>query len=424
MTDVIRILQKTEGLKGYKINEYKKTSYELFFVHKSLETVRSTDTTTTDVTVYVEHDGRIGDSSFSVYKSMGEKEIEESVQKAVARAALVSNEPYELVPGGTLEAAVPTNLDRYSPEEMGRMIADAVYAADTVPGGSINALEIFITRNTSRVVNSRGVDKTQTVHHVMIEAIPTFTDEKQSVELYEDYRFAEFDAEKITAEIADKMKEVADRANAVKPGKGFTADVLLRPGEIDELLWSLAYDCNYSTVYTRANLHKEGDNLQEGDGDKLTVTLKGIIEGSVRSAFFDGDGSSLTDTVVIKDGVVCGSYGSSRFGQYLGVKEPSGNLGCLKAEPGTLTDEQLISAPYLEVVSMSGIQIEPYSDYIGGEIRLAYMHEGGKTVPMTGISMSGKLSEVLATLRLHEKTCVYMAYEGPKSLLLKNMEIL
>ena len=144
----------------------------------------------------------------------------------------------------------------------------------------------------------------------------------------------------------------------------------------------------------------------------------------MRSAFFDGDGSSLTDTVVIKDGVVCGSYGSSRFGQYLGVKEPSGNLGCLKAEPGTLTDEQLLSAPYLEVVSMSGIQIEPYSDYIGGEIRLAYMHEGGKTVPMTGISMSGKLSEVLATLRLHEKTCVYMAYEGPKSLLLKNMEIL
>ncbi len=424
MTDVIRILEKTEGLKGYKINEYKKTSYELFFVHKSLETVRSTDTTTTDVTVYVEHDGRIGDSSFSVYKSMGEKEIEESVQKAVARAALVSNEPYELVPGGTLEAAVPTNLDRYSPEEMGRMIADAVYAADTVPGGSINALEIFITRNTSRVVNSRGVDKTQTVHHVMIEAIPTFTDEKQSVELYEDYRFAEFDAEKITAEIADKMKEVADRANAVKPGKGFTADVLLRPGEIDELLWSLAEDCDYATIYQRANLHKEGDNLQEGDGDKLTVTLKGIIEGSVRSAFFDGDGSSLADTVVIKDGVVCGSYGSSRFGQYLGVKEPSGNLGCLKAEPGTLTDEQLISAPYLEVVSMSGIQIEPYSDYIGGEIRLAYMHEGGKTVPMTGISMSGKLSEVLATLRLHEKTCVYMAYEGPKSLLLKNMEIL
>ena len=424
MTDVIRILEKTEGLKGYKINEYKKTSYELFFVHKSLETVRSTDTTTTDVTVYVEHDGRIGDSSFSVYKSMGEKEIEESVQKAVARAALVSNEPYELVPGGTLEAAVPTNLDRYAPEEMGRMIADAVYAADTVPGGSINALEIFITRNTSRVVNSRGVDKTQTVHHVMIEAIPTFTDEKQSVELYEDYRFAEFDAEKITAEIADKMKEVADRANAVKPGKGFTADVLLRPGEIDELLWSLAEDCDYATIYQRANLHKEGDNLQEGDGDKLTVTLKGIIEGSVRSAFFDGDGSSLADTVVIKDGVVCGSYGSSRFGQYLGVKEPSGNLGCLKAEPGTLTDEQLISAPYLEVVSMSGIQIEPYSDYIGGEIRLAYMHEGGKTVPMTGISMSGKLSEVLATLRLHEKTCVYMAYEGPKSLLLKNMEIL
>ena len=424
MTEIIKILENTEGLSGYKINGTKTVSYELFFVHRSLETVRSTDTSSKLVTVYVNHDGKVGDSSFSVYNSMGAKEIEESVKKAVARAKLVSNEPYELVPGEKLEASVPTNLDSYAPEELGRMIADAVYAADTVPGGSINALEIFITRSTSRVVNSRGVDKTQTVHHVMIEAIPTFTDEKQSVEIYEDYRFAEFDAEKITAEIAEKMREVADRAKAVKPGEGFTADVLLRPLESMELVWSLAEDCDYATIYQRANLHKEGDNLQEGDGDKLNVTVKGIIDGSVSSSYFDGDGSSLTDTAIIKDGVLCGTFGSSRFGQYLGVEKPSGVLGCIKVEPGTLTGEQLASAPYLECVSMSGIQIEPYSDYIGGEIRLAYLHKDGKTVPLTGISMSGKLSEVLATLRLHEKTCVYNAYEGPVSLLLKNMEIL
>ena len=104
MTDVIKILEKTEGLKGYKINEYKKTSYELFFVHKSLETVRSTDTTTTDVTVYVEHDGAVGDSNFPVFESMSDDDIREKIKTAAARAMLVSNQPYELPAGGELEA--------------------------------------------------------------------------------------------------------------------------------------------------------------------------------------------------------------------------------------------------------------------------------------------------------------------------------
>ena len=80
MTEIIKILENTEGLSGYKINGTKTVSYELFFVHRSLETVRSTDTSSKLVTVYVNHDGKVGDSSFSVYNSMGAKEIEESVK--------------------------------------------------------------------------------------------------------------------------------------------------------------------------------------------------------------------------------------------------------------------------------------------------------------------------------------------------------
>jgi PmbA protein len=418
------ILDRTEGVDAYRITGCATVSYELFFVHRRLETVRSTDTAATDVTVYVDHDGKLGDSTFHVYQSMSSEEIAAKTAAAVSRAKLVFNEPYELAPAGELDAALPTNLDEYEPEELGRMIADAVFAADVVPGGSINALEIFIYRDTRHVVNSRGVNKSQTVHRVMIEAIPTFTDERQSVELYEDYRFTRFDAAKLTAEIAGKLKEASDRVRAVKPEHGFTTNIVLRPMEIEELVFELADDCNYRTIYDNANLHGEGDDLQPGSGDKLTVTMKAVVEGSERSAFFDDDGTNLRDTVVIKDGVVCGRYGGCRFGQYLGEKEPSGNLGCIRLEPGTLTDAELEAEPYLECVSLSGIQLDLYNDYIGGEIRLAYLHEGGRTTPLTGITMSAKLSEVLAALRLHERTCVYDEYEGPVKLLLKGVDVL
>ena len=80
--------------------------------------------------------------------------------------------------------------------------------------------------------------------------------------------------------------------------------------------------------------------------------------------------------------------------------------------------------PYLECASLSGIQVDLFNDYIGGEIRLAYYFDGEKTVPVTGISMSGKLSDVLKALRLSSETVIEGAYEGPALLLMPGMKVL
>ena len=72
----------------------------------------------------------------------------------------------------------------------------------------------------------------------------------------------------------------------------------------------------------------------------------------------------------------------------------------LIADTGSLDAGDLEAAPYLQVVSMSGLQVDFYNDYIGGEVRLAYYHDGENCRPVTGISISGKLSQVLNTLRL------------------------
>lgn len=415
-------MQAQKDISGYRVAKTRTVSHELFFVHKKLETVRATDTVKYLATVYVDHDGFRGDSSFAYHDSLTEDECLAKINAAKKRALLVNNQMYDLPAGGEYERKIGSNIDSYEPEKLGAMIADAVYAADTVEGGSINALEIFIYNDTLTVVNSRGVNKTQSINRVMIEAIPTFTDEKQSVELYEDYRFTEFDPEKITAEISEKMREVKDRLTAAKPKVPLNINVVLRPKEISSIIKELANDLNYTSIYRHTNLYKTGDDLQPGpDADKLTVTMKGRIKGSENSAYFDDDGLDLTDTVIIKDGVVCGNFGSSTFGQYLGVDKPTGKLPCAKVKPGTLDS---IDGDYLECVSMSGIQLDLYNDYIGGEIRLAYYHCGNKITAVTGITMSGKLSQVLAKLRLSSKTDIFKAYEGPAYVVLKDMTVL
>ena len=49
MKTIERILKSAPGVDAYRITESATQSYELFFVHKSLETVRATDTVATSV---------------------------------------------------------------------------------------------------------------------------------------------------------------------------------------------------------------------------------------------------------------------------------------------------------------------------------------------------------------------------------------
>jgi hypothetical protein len=63
---------------------------------------------------------------------------------------------------------------------------------------------------------------------------------------------------------------------------------------------------------------------------------------------------------------------------------------------------------------MSGLQLDIYNDYIGGEVRLAYYFDGEREIPVTGISISGKLSDALANMRLSDIATVYEGYLGPK----------
>ena len=69
----VRTLLASASLSGWRVAEKEKQSYELFFVHEKLETVRATDSHDCSVTVYVDHDGARGDSSFAVSPAMTEK---------------------------------------------------------------------------------------------------------------------------------------------------------------------------------------------------------------------------------------------------------------------------------------------------------------------------------------------------------------
>jgi len=423
MMNLEKLILENKEVTGYRIIKVKEDSFQLFFVHKSLETIRNNDTERVNVKIYVAHDGFVGESEFRVYKSYTDNEIKDKISQAVTKAKLINNEYFELPKKEVKSYSSDSNFENYTLEDLAKLTSEAVYKADSYKGGSINALEIFITRNLKTVINSNGLNKSEVNYDAMIEAIPTWNGEKESVELYEQYHFNEFNPEKITNEIDDKMKSVKARYEAIKPEAIKNANVILRAEEIRSLCSMIGYDLNYSAVYQKSNKNQIGTNLQENAlGDLLNISFVGRIKGSVDSAYFDNDGTTLKDTVLVEDGIVKSYFGSMKEAQYL-KQTPTGALHNIILKKGTKSTLELKKEPYLEVVSMSGIQIDLFSDYIGGEIRLGYYFDGKKITPVTGISISASLKEVLNHMYLSLEEEQQESYFGPKIALFKGFNI-
>ena len=423
MKQIIRALQANGQVSDYKINLSAKQSYECFYVKGKLETVRCTDICDKVVTVYVDHDGFKGDSQFFVYPSTTEEELQELIEKAVQKAGLLNNRMYTLPEKEAGEYEVKSNFSAYTLPDLAGRIADAVFAANQIPHADLNSVEVFVNRHTDTVLNSRGIHKTQVRYDAMVEAIPTYNGETESVELYQQYNFSEFCAETVSKEIADKLQEVAARAAAVKPDFAIDCRVILNKQELAQLFGSISRDLNFSTVYSHAGLFHKGDAVQQDPtGDKITITMEGSIPGNIRSACFDGDGMTLQSKRIVQDGKAVAYYGDNRFGQYLD-EVPTGALRCMQVECGTACPKCLTRAPYLEVLSMSGLQVDFFNDYIGGEIRLAYYCDGEKTIPVTGISITGSLKQVLSSIRLSCNGAVHDGYCGPEKAIVRDMKI-
>ena len=423
MKKIIDALKANPQVSDYKINLSAKESYECFYVKGKLETVRCTEVCDKIVTVYVDHGEFKGDSQFFVYSSTTEEALQELIEKAVQKASLLDNKMYTLPENETGDYAVESNFSAYTLSELAGLIADAVFEANRVENADLNSVEVFVNRHTDTVVNSRNVRKTQVRYDAMVEAIPTYNGEKESVELYQQYNFSTFCAETVKKEIAEKLQEVAARAVAVKPDFAMDCKVILNKQELRDLFSNISYDLHFSTVYSHTGIFHKGDDIQHAPtGDKITITMAGSIPGNIRSACFDSDGLSLKTTRIVEDGKAVAYYGDNRYGQYLD-EIPTGNLRCVQVEPGTACPKCLTQAPYLEVLSMSGLQVDFFNDYIGGEIRLAYYCDGGKITPVTGISITGSLKQVLSSIRLSGTGAVYDGYCGPEKAILEHMKI-
>lgn len=414
---LVKILNEMEEVSDYRIIEKSEKSHQAFYVLGKLETKRIVDTTEYHVTIYKTYDIYSGSSSFVISHQLSKKEIIQKVEEALFAASLVKNKAYHLV-SGEKKKRFSDKPFQETPEECITKIAHIFHHAST-EHAKFNALEIFINQERTHLVTSQKVDLVKTNYHLEVEAIPSY-DGENKVELYKFYRYITLDDEQIRQDAQDAIQDVTVRYFAKKIEAIPQTDIILKGNDVSEFFYNAIADYSYSSVYNGNTDKRIGDKIQD---ENATTKLNIYFNKSTKANAFDMDGVYIAKHQIVENGTLVNFYGSNQMAQYLDMT-PSGVADELEVQSGKQEYATLAQGRYLEIIALSGIQIDVYNDYIGGEIRLAVYHHDHAVIPISGMSFSGSFKECLNHLELSKEQIKISGYKGPKYIKLKQLTVI
>lgn len=424
MKDIILQALKKNKIENYLIRGEETESAELYFIKRELDMRRIKNIVSYEVTAYrdFEKDGKKmrGFSAAKIFPQMSPDDVERAVADAYYAASFAAN-PYFELPAGEKKNHVPMSgkLASLSVEQAAEAFVKALYEADCREDAWINTAEFFVNKRRISICNSRGIDVSYTRCQVNGEfVVQCVTDGKESketaqsvppqdVEQYQDFSYNDLDTEALTAQAKEALDAVSARARAVEaPPKG-NYDIILSGKQMRTIFSFYASRANAQMVYPGYSTYQKGTKVQGEDvtGEKVNMALKATVPYSY-------EGIPMKDTELIREGELQTLYGNVRFCGYLGI-QPTGLYEAFHVANGTRTMEELKSSPYLHVVSFSDFQMDDFSGNFGGEIRLAYLYDGEKVVPVTGGSVNGNFLELQKNMVFSKETYRDGRYEGP-----------
>ena len=419
---LINGLNTSTSITGWLIQEITTLSSQAFYVMEKLETKRSVDTVEYHITVYKNFtEGEVmytGSSSFVLNHRISKNDLINKIEEAAYAASFVKNKAFNLVEGGKKKSWTQKAFEEDAFTLLDKIAT--IFFSVSEKNRRFNALEAFHNTIKTHIVSSLGVNYTKTLHKVSVEAIPSFDGPINKVELYKYFNYTSIDFDLIKNDAVTALNDVLIRYQATVLQAVSKTDVIIKDEDLRNFFDNLIEDYSYQAVYSQTTDKVLGDAIQKDvNGELLTISL---IPSSKADAF-DSDGVLLLPIKVVDKGILVNYYGANKYANYLNIK-PSGLLNTLSVQKGKSSFEAMTKKPYLEIIALSGIQIDMYSGYIGGEVRLAIYFDGRMHHPVSGFSFSGNIEKSLSSLVLSKEMIHIQGYQGPKYMKLKDMEII
>lgn len=417
---IVKRLQKAD-INGWKIEEKFIEGQEYFFVKRELDLSRAKKVRHFDLTVYRDFyesgEKYRGSSSTRLSPTMSDDELQAAIDEAAFAAGFVKNPWYPLV-SSSVERLGSHDRDL---QELSSNAMEAIFKADNREGAWLNSMELFVTRNSHRIINSEGVDVSYTGYRTYIETIVNASG-KEEVELYDQLLLSLPEKRIIEERIHDLLAKAIDRSLAVSTPFLKAIPVILTGDPAKEVARYYLNQSSARMKYDRISQVEPGESVQGDErGDRINLSLVPDLEESYFSAPFDEDGFKLSRRDIVKNGLLAGYWGNLRYSSYLGV-ETTGSAMNFSLLPGSVGIEEMRSRPHLEVPNFSAVEVDEATGDFGGEIRLGWYFDGTKRVPVTGGSITGNLRDI-ESLYLSREVELESDYLGPKSMMIEGFNI-
>ncbi len=421
---IINTLNKLEVSK-YRINENVTESVELFFIKKKLDCRRITEKRDYKVTVFrdFESDGvaMLGSGTVTVQRGMDDEEIERVISDAYYAASFVKNLAYELPEPERCDKILPkSKIAELGLSKAAELASKAILSVD---GGRafVNSAEIFVIQRDIRIITSNGTDVSFRKYSINGEFV-TQCKEPQDVEQHKQFSYDELDTEALSSLVSSVLRSVELRAGATSSPDAGSYDVLLTGDNLAEVMSYYVDRSDAVYVYSKYSDFEEEKNVQGEDtvGERLCMTLKANTPYSF-------EGVKIKDRELLCDGVLKSIHGTARFCRYLG-KEPTGDNGgsdgfTLVLDNGSRDIAEFRQGRVLEPIVFSDFQMDSFSGYFSGEIRLALLHENGKTTALTGGSVSGSIFSAQKNMVFSKERYSTLEYDGPLGMLVSGISV-
>jgi PmbA protein len=435
---IINVLKASKDISDWKLVQKITESNELFLVRKAIHMPRSKKVNNILVTVYkdFEDNGKKfrGSSTVKIAPTMTDEEITSYIKDAAFAASFVKNEYYPLpAPSSSELNTVETKFDNAELSEWMPKIKDALYKNDTYTNGYINSTEIFLDKNDTTIINSRGINKKFRSYNGHIEFITGWKEEGEEIELYKELKFSDFDGDYL-ASSAREMLEMSREKAATKPTPNLGNFTVILNGEpVAELLKHYYVQSDAENVYQHLSIAKLNESIQGADikGDKINMALDPAVQNSAVSVPVDKDGIVLDRQEIIKNGVLQKYWGTAQYCHYLNI-EPTGEIRNMVFEGGSKTINEMRNNPHLEIAAFSDFQLNPMTGDFAGEIRLGWYFDGTTRTVVSGGSISGSLSALHNNIYLSKemqqcsaRDAVFqpLHFTGPKAVMLYGVTV-
>ena len=425
LSEIADYLSSVKELTAWEVTQLKRRESQLYTVFQDVENIREVTTEEFQVRIYLTYERNaqsfLGESSFVL---TGDDLPRPKIKSALEMARLIANQPFSLPVPISVYPAIQT-FDA-------KVALDPAYYLEHIrkdlitfssPGIRLSSSEIFIAEITYNLLNSNGLRAGREETETMVDFVFLAGNKDKECEIEGLKRYRLYDDLNLAPTLSQYAAYAQDMLTAEPPPTGLY-DVIFAEEALDTFFNYFIAQAGGQAAYQGWSQFKENEPIMSNpEGERLTLISDPFLPGSMKSKSFDENGLAPEKVLVIENNIFRNRTANKRYADYLRIK-PTGDFANVVVSPGNYSLKELMSpAPVLYLLKFSTFEPNPVTGAFSGEIRVGYLIDGDKRVPIKGGSISGTMSKAMQEIYFSQETTKRAAYSGPLAVKVCNVNV-